>query len=658
MSLSASHLYLREWQKKAIASSLNRVKKTEVTSAYQGSGKTVYAAAYYVVSQLKDPSILNLNFLEIAEKYKQSTQKIKNFCIVFIPAHSIRQSTIKAWESLGVKLAYMTNSQLKKTSLSELIWDGYDGLVCTYHQANYWGYNCNGIWHGSPLIDLIVESDKTIKIHATLDECHEVSLNNLKSKFFLDNQALFNQIHLMSGTIVNFSLGDLTTGKLGKIPFVNYNKDTGEAIPDTVYSQEDAIRDKVIVKTKIVSHPVVKASVNIDGKDYKIDEADLDWFFSNFSEAAFKFSDHENHERLHEIDEAFKVIYQSKDVWQNLLIYGNDWLKNVRKNYTDAKGIIFAPSKKAAELIHSQLLPNNSVLCVAKGTNAESLQRLKYVYSNDISRWLEQNDSEIDWIVSCETLKQGFDYPKCKVQILVPRLHYLNLVKVSQMLGRTNRSILGYPNLEAVCLTIDHKAIVELLNYSQDSNFGICYKSDILDCYTEQINYETIQRIEAAESGLLIPAKVTKITELFMSSSAKVLTSSGYELFTYGVRVTKELDASHIKTYWTHWGSLVKRNRDFPDPELNLPPEDSGVYTIINSTSLEVLYIGESNNLLKRISDKTRYFKTEWLPTEGADNLFVRWVVTAKGHKELERKLIREVNPKYNKTMYEDSRTA
>lgn len=83
-----------------------------------------------------------------------------------------------------------------------------------------------------------------------------------------------------------------------------------------------------------------------------------------------------------------------------------------------------------------------------------------------------------------------------------------------------------------------------------------------------------------------------------------------------------------------------------------------GVYTIINSTSLEVLYIGESNNLLKRISDKTRYFKTEWLPTEGADNLFVRWVVTAKGHKELERKLIREVNPKYNKTMYEDSRTA
>lgn len=38
-----------------------------------------------------------------------------------------------------------------------------------------------------------------------------------------------------------------------------------------------------------------------------------------------------------------------------------------------------------------------------------------------------------------------------------------------------------------------------------------------------------------------------------------------------------------------------------------------------------------------------------WLVIEGANNLFIRWVVE-KDYKALEEKLIRELNPKYNVT--------
>lgn len=643
-----NNFYLRDWQKIALHSFLKREqKKIEVTSAYQGSGKTIYAAAFYILSQLRDQRLLNLNFSEIKDSYVNSDHKLNNFCVVFIPAHSIKHTTIKAWKSLGINLIHKTNKQLQKTSLERLMLKGYNGLICTYQQADYKGFVSNEIWYRSPLINLIIES-KNVKIHAILDECHEVALGTLKSKFFLDNQNVFYHLHLMSGTLVNASLQGIQSNDFKVVPFVSYNK-ANQALPDTTYSQEDAIRDGVIVKTKVITHPVAHAFVKVDGEMCEFTSSDLEWFCDNFSAMAFKFKSHENHNRLHTIDKAFKAVYQSKDIWRNLLIYGNEWLQNVRKVYPGAKGMIFAPSKKAAEVIHSQLLQDTSVICIARSTNIKGLQGCRYVYADTISAWLEDNDTSIDWIVSCETLKQGFDYPNCKVQILVPQLQYLHLVKMSQMLGRTNRSIEGYPSLEAVCLTIDHKPIRELLKYSQDSNFGLCYQSDILQNYTDQINYDSLKKVEAAELGLVITDKVTKITDLAMSPMTKILTPTGYQLFNYGSHISKELDTTHVKSYWSHWGSIVKRNRDYPDPELELPPELPGVYTVVNANSLEILYIGESSNLLKRISNRYRYRTLPWLVIEGANNLFIRWVVE-KDYKALEEKLIRELNPKYNVT--------
>ena len=596
---------------------------------------------------MRDQRLLNLNFSEIKDSYVNSDHKLNNFCIVFIPAHSIRYTTIKAWKSLGINLTYKTNPQLSKTSLEQLVSKGYNGLVCTYQQADYGGFASDEIWYRCPLISLITQS-KDVKIHAILDECHEVALGTLKSKFFLDNQNVFNHLHLMSGTLVNASLEGIKNKDFKVIPFVTYDEEN-QALADTIYSQEDAIRDGVIVRTQIITHPVAHANVKIDGEIYEFTGSDLEWFCANFNKAAFTFKNHPDNRRLKKINKAFKAVYQSKDIWQNLLIYGNEWLQNVRKVHPEAKGIIFAPSKKAAEIIHLQLLPETSVLCVAKQTSSYSLQGCKYAYSDTINDWLEKHEDTIDWIVSCETLKQGFDYPKAKVQILVPQLQYLSLVKISQMLGRTNRSIKSYPSLEAVCLTIDHEPIRELLKYAQDSNFGLCYQSDILQSYTDQVNYESLQRIEAAEAGLVSPVSVTKITDLAMSPMTKILTPTGYQLFNYGSHISKELDTTHVKSYWSHWGSIVKCNRDYPDPELELPPELPGVYTVVNANSLEILYIGESSNLLKRISNRYRYRTLPWLVIEGANNLFIRWVVE-KDYKSLEENLIRELNPKYNVT--------
>lgn len=643
--------YLRDWQKKALRNLLNRSsKKIEVTSAYQGSGKTLYSGLLYIAQQLKDPKILDLSFEEIKDLYFATKQNKNNFAVIFIPANSIKHSTIKAWKLLGLNLTHKTNAQLRRCSLDNLMARGYNGLVCTYQQASFHGFVSNQVWEESPLISLLLQKDD-VKIHAVLDECHELTTGNLKSKFILDNQTVFDTIHLMSGTLKKGGYKRLSTPSFDdgfQIPFVSYDR-IFNAVPDTSYSQDDAIKDGVIVKTKIISHPIAEAQVKIDGADYHFKGSELDWFYNNFSPAAFKNPDHSNNEKLHRIAKAFLKVYKSKEVWVNLLLYGNDWLEKTRLVYSKAKGLIFAPSREAAILIHSELLPTNSVLCLGKGQKVDINGQLNYIASDKLSLWLEKNGDTIDWIISCEALKQGFDYADCKVQILVPQLHFLELVKISQMVGRTNRSITGYPDLEAVCLTLDYEPVRELLRYSQISNFGLSSQSGILDSHTEQICYEAQFKTESAEKGLPSLKETVKLTDLKMSSLNQILTTTGYRLFSYGSDTNKKIDEVYFMTYWTHWGSIVKRNRDYDDSsEVLLPPTDPGVYIIVNAKTTEVLYVGCASNLLQRISNRTRYTKLPWLVHEGAENLYIRWIALEKGYKEEEIKLKKELKPKYD----------
>ena len=645
------HSYLRDWQKKALRNLLTRKdKKIEVTSAYQGSGKTLYAALLFMARQLKDPKVLDLSLEEIRNLYLATEHIENNFAVVFIPAHSIKHSTIKAWKSLGLKLAYKTNSQLRRCSLIDLMLKGCNGLVCTYQQASYYGYVSNEVWEDSPLISLLLQKEG-IKIHAVLDECHELTIGNLKSKFFLDNQTVFDTIHLMSGTLKKGGWKRLSDSSLSngfQIPFVSYDEKFN-AVPDTLYSQDDAIKDGVIVSTRIITHPIAEAQINVDGVDYQFTGSELDWFYQNYSPTAFKYANHTNNKDLHRIAKAFLYVYKSKEVWVNLLLYGNEWLEKTRQVYGRAKGLIFAPSREAAILIHAELLPNNSVLCLGEGQKADVTQQCNYVSSSKLSLWLEKNGEGIDWIVSCEALKQGFDFADCKVQILVPQLHYLELVKISQMVGRTNRSIPGYSNLEAVCLTLDYEPVRELLRYSQISNFGLSTQSDILDLHTEQINYQATLNTERAEKGLPPLKETVKLIDLKMSSLNQILTPTGYRLFSYGADTNTKIDQAYFKSYWTHWGTIVKRNRNYDaSSEILLPPSESGVYIVVNCKTTEVLYVGSASKLKERISNRLRYNNLSWLAHEGAENLYVRWITITRGYKEEEIKLKKELKPKYD----------
>jgi hypothetical protein len=50
--------YLRDWQKRALPGYLSRIDNfSELTGAYQGSGKTLYTALCYVSSVLKNSNI-------------------------------------------------------------------------------------------------------------------------------------------------------------------------------------------------------------------------------------------------------------------------------------------------------------------------------------------------------------------------------------------------------------------------------------------------------------------------------------------------------------------------------------------------------------------------------------------------------------------------
>ncbi len=654
--------YLRDWQKWALPGYLSRVNQnfSELTVAYQGSGKTLYTSLCYVSSVLKNSGIKDLSIGEIADLFNNSPNKNQHFPIVFIPARSIRQTTIDTWSLLGVKLTHIKNPQLEEMSPARLISEGFNGLICLYQQAYSGGESSSSEWSANKLVQFIKRSPD-VNIHGILDECHELTVYgkgkaNKKASYFLLNQHLFFRLHLISGSPIKVGFKYVSDNDSPKdkyrIPFVDYSG-SGDVIANTLYTQEDAIKDGVIVQTKPIIHSIAHSNIEIDGSKYSLTASDIDWFGNNFSTYAIKFSEHPDHERLHQINDAFNALYKSVDIWKHLLVYGDFWLSETKKMYSGAKGIIFAPSQESAINIHRYLSSDRSVLCLGDSNESGRINfdGCKFVKSDKIKQWLVENESSIDWIVSCQALVQGFDYPNCKVSIIVPQLQFLHLIKIAQIIGRTNRSIDGYPDLKATCITLDYKPIKELVKLSQSIKFGLCssdvlYTNSILDMHSDEVIQISHEKTKAKEKGENIPIKDIKIHDLMMSNISRLITENGEVFYSYSPDVIGQLSEINIKSYWTYWGDIIYQNTDLTHDKT--PPEDSGVYIISNAKTSEILYVGKADNLLLRISNKPRYRNLSWLTKEGAENLFVKWII-CDNISDQESLSIYQLKPKYNK---------
>lgn len=654
-----SETYLRFWQKEGLPTYLKEANQnfSQLTVAYQGTGKTMYTAICYVAFVLNDSGIKDLSLAGIADRYSNSPNKNKFFPIVFVPARSILETTITTWGLLGIKLARIENSNLAKTSPAQLIKEGVDGLICLYQQALKTGESSDTEWNQNRLIGFIKRSPE-IKIHATLDECHELTMYqtgkyNKRAKYFVLNQHLFFRLHLVTGTPIKIGFKFTTESEdlrgQKRIPFVKYSGE-GDVIPDTHYSQESAIHDKVIVQTKVVIHPVSYSNVEIEGNRYSLTASDIEWWINNNSTYAASCEEHPNYNRLHQINAAFSAIYNSVDIWKHLMVYGDSWLSETRKIYPNAKGIIFAPGRKSATNIHKQLIKDRSVLCIGEPDGID-LSGCNFVKSHEIKPWLKNNEDSIDWIVSCEALMQGFDHPNCKVSIITPQLKFLHLIKIAQIMGRTNRTIQGYPDLKATCLILDCKPINELVKLSQFSKFGICdssivYTDNILDVQSSEAIKASKNRIKAKEKGQEIVPKDIKIHDLMMSNITRLVTENGEVFYNYSPQIKSELTKINIQSYWTHWGTIVNEIKELLPSQI--PPHSSGVYIIANAKTTEILYVGQADNLFQRVSGSKRYENLPWLTVEGSDNLFVRWIVCGN-YSDQEALLIHQLKPKYNK---------
>lgn len=657
-----NNTYLRDWQKQALPGYLSRISQnfSELTVAYQGSGKTLYTALCYVSSVLKNSDIKDLSIGEIADLFNNSSEKNQHFPIVFIPAHSIRQTTMYTWASLGVKLAHIKNPRLEGISPAQLIAEGFNGLICSYQSAYSGGESSKGEWSTNKLVQFIKRSPD-INIHGVLDECHELTVYgtgkaNKKAAYFLLNQHLFFKLHLISGSPIKVGFKYVTDNNSPKnkykIPFVDYSGN-GDVIANTLYTQEDAIKDGVIVQTKPIIHSIAHSNIEIDGYKYSLTTSDIDWFVENFSAYAMESSEHSDHERLHQINDAFNALYKSVDIWKHLLVYGDFWLSETRKKYSDSKGIIFAPSQESAINIHKYLTNDRSVLCIGDSNESGKINfnGCNFVKSDKIKQWLTKNESTIDWIISCQSLAQGFDHPNCKVSIIVPQLQFLHLIKIAQIIGRTNRSIEGYPDLKATCITLDYKPIKELVKLSQSSRFGLCssdvlYTDSILDMHSDEVIQVSFEKTKAKGKGQDIATKDIKIHDLMMSNISRVITEDGEVFYGYSPDVISQLSEINIKSYWTYWGDIVYQDNDLtPD---KTPPEDSGVYIVSNAKTSEILYVGKADNLILRISNKPRYRNLHWLTMEGEENLFVKWII-CDNYSDQEALLIHQLNPKYIK---------
>lgn len=647
--MKANNVYSRQWQKDALPGYVERFnkQKTELTVAYQGTGKTLYTATCFVASVLGDPGISSLSTKEISRQFNQYKGKTEHFAIIFIPAKSIIESTIEDWESVGVKVARLENEKLKKTSLTVLIEQGYNGIICLYQQ----------VVKNDVLGSLMKQLPDTI-FHAVLDECHELRIGgekppNLRAKYFIHNQSRFCKLHMITGTPVKqgYKTSYADDSAL-KIPFAQY-LETGEVVPNTFYSQEDAIKDGVIVQTTPVIYSIANLETEIDGVKHSLTNEDINWLIENCSPSVFKYSNHPKHEKLRRFLAIFNAVCGSLELWKNLLKYGDAYLTKTRRVYPLSKGIIFTPSQESAINIHKNLLNGRSILCVSeKGEIGKNdFTGCNYVKSDKVRSYLKQSGENIDWIVSCEALMQGFNYPDCKVSIVIPRLQFLHLTKISQIIGRTNRAIKGFPDLQATCITLDCKPLEELVKLSQNSRFGIYgnnnYTSNIIEIYSLDAVEKAIEKVYAHEQGREIIKKDIKVTDVMMSAISKTINPDGTIIYSHNTQLLEQLTEENIRTYWVNYSLIIHNTPGLTSEEI--PPQEPGIYIIVNAKTQEYLYVGSSDNLRARTTDKRRYIKDfKWIPTEGVDNIYIKWIVT-DSYQDQEDITKDELNPKYNK---------
>lgn len=645
--MKSNNFHLRQWQKNALPGYIERFEnqKIELTVAYQGTGKTLYTALCFVGAILGDESIKYLSTNEIANRFRKANTS-EYFVIVFIPNRSVVDSTIEAWGSLGVRLRTCRNERL--TSPSDMIKGGCDGLICCYQQAVSNGYSSIGEWTEKNALNNFIKKSPNIKICGVLDECHKLTISpkkdNTNAKYFVLNQHLFYRLHLVTGTPTKIGCSSDSQKNYNRTPFCKYSEDD-DIIPDTLYTQEDAIRDGCIVKTLPLVYPIESAEVEIDGAKFALTIEDVVWYANNYSK-----NRPEDKQRISQIFDAFNAIYKSKKVWEPLLHLGNKQLNKTRECYSKAKGIIFTPSCESAISVH-ELLGDRSVLCLGKKSKPKTNSiNHRFVNSEKLRSWLKENSDIVDWIVTCEALEQGFDYPDCKVQILIPRLDFLTLIKFSQIMGRINRAITGYPNLEAVCISIDYPVIVDLFNLAQDSEFGLCreiiYVNDILDLH----NIKAVEKAKKKFKDFLEgkgDENSIEVNYVVMSHCANKI-ENREKIYSTGSLFKRNPDVIEVKSFWANLQDIVFGNDDANKQQI-CPPRDAGVYVARNSKTGEVLYVGSSSDLRKRLS-RGRWYKEnkEWIKVEGIDNIYLNWYET-DDYKDREDLLKDELKPKYDK---------
>ena len=642
--MKSNNFRLRQWQKDALPGYIERFKeqKTELTVAYQGTGKTLYTALCFVGAVLGDENIKYLSTNEIATRFRKANTG-EYFVIVFIPNKSVIDSTIEAWGSLGIRLRTCRNKRL--TSPSDMINKGYGGLICCYQQAISNGFSSTGEWTKNALNSFFKRSPN-IKIYGVLDECHELSISPKKDSttaiYFVLNQHLFYRLHLVTGSPTKIGCSSDSQKNYSRIPFCKYSKD-GDIIPDTLYTQEDAIRDGCIVKTIPLVYPIKFAEVGIDGVKFLLTTEDIVWYANNYSK-----NRPEDKQRISQIFDVFNEIYKSKKVWEPLLRLGNNQLTETKKNYSKAKGIIFTPSCESAINVHT-LLGNRSVLCLGEKPETISINH-RFIKSEKLRSWLKENSDTIDWIVTCEALKQGFDFPDCKVQILVPRIDFLTLIKFSQIAGRINRAINGYPNLDAVCISIDYPVIVDLFNLAQDSEFGLCreivYVNDILNLH----NIKAVEKAKKKFKDFLEEKEDEnniEVNYVVISHHANKI-ENRERIYSTGSLFKRNPGVIEVKSFWANLQDIIFGNDDANKQQI-CPPRDAGVYVARNSKTGEVLYVGSSSDLRERLS-RGRWYKEnkEWIKVEGIANIYLAWYET-DDYKDTEDLLKDELKPKYDK---------
>ena len=630
---------LRIWQKKALPKYLDRFKSqwSELTVACQGSGKTVYTALCFVGSIL-ELDITELSLGEIASKYKASPAKNKHFPIVFISRCANLDSMIETWKVLGVNLTKLSSLDLSTVSPISLIDNDVDGIVVTYQQS-YRTEKFKEEWTENALVKFMKKSAE-IQIYGVLDECHELTIKdtgkknliaNKRASFFRDNKNLFYRLHLLTATPVKASCGSLEKGLLSNsyMPFVNYTEE-GDVRADTIYQEIDAIKDKAIVEVNFCFYPVKHTRGTVDGEEIVLDSALLEWFFKNTT-AQFMESKEEKNERQKEIDRIVKFfdkVYTSIEPWKQLIVYGDERLSKKKEIHSSAVGLIFAPTAEGAINIHRELLRDRSVLCVGLDKRSET-KDCNFVSSAKIRGYLKSNRDKIDWIVSCEALNEGFDWPDCKVSILVPRLPFLTFSKFTQAAWRINRIIRDNPLVDGDCLTLDYKPIRLLAEISKKDNFGICsdnrIESNVLEFLSKKAKEKAVQEAIHNEQGYKKDIDI-EIYDLFISPDGKWMTRKGEKIMAYEDEQYRLVSEIRIRSFWTRWRDIIFSDSDLQ--EKNYPPESPGIYIIANAKTTQVLYIGSSSNLLKRVSDIRRYKKLSWIKSENCHELFVTWIET------------------------------